>query len=110
MGEDKNIKDMTREELEIEVVHLRTQYIWGLEPEDFAAAGEDMWPEDTVIYSQEEFSNDALRTKLFDNHKNCYFMENWTDDVFCYQRDSFTQEDWNIIATMKERNLIYNSI
>ena len=109
MGEDKNVEEMTREELQLEVLALRTKYIWGLQPEDFAVAviDDDNWSlKNTVIYSHEELSDADLRLKLYKNHKSWFTIGDWAEIVCYYSESSFCEEDWNLIATMKERKLI----
>ena len=105
---DKDVKQMTREELEMEVAYLRNKYIWGLQPEDFAAAvisENDYVSENKVVYT-EEMSDDDLRAKLFNNHHGIFTIENWTEYVRYYAQERFTKEDWNVIETMKQRKLI----
>jgi len=109
MYNEKNVEEMTREELQLEVLSLRTKYIWGLQPEDFAVAVTDDndWPlRNTVIYSAEEFSDADLRLKLYKNHKDWFTVGDWTETVCYYSEEAFSKEDWNLIATMKERKLI----
>lgn len=109
MYNEKNVEEMTREELQLEVLTLRTKYIWGLQPEDFAVAvtDDDDWPlKNVVIYSAEELSDADLRLKLYENHKHWFTIGDWAEIVCYYSESSFCEEDWNLIATMKERKLI----
>ena len=84
------------------------KYIWGLQPEDFAAAvisENDYVSENKVVYT-EEISDDDLRAKLFNNHHGIFTIENWTEYVRYYAQERFTKEDWNVVETMKQRKLI----
>ena len=103
MGEDKNVKDMTREELEMEVAYLRGKYIWGLQPEDFVAAVADDENEQfkkATIYSEEEFSDEELRNKLRENQIGSFFIWEWAEIVDYWAEDGFSEEDWNIVANV----------
>ena len=76
MNDEKNVEEMTREELEQELSYLRTKYIWGIQPEDLAAVACDneSIPPNTGTYSTEEMSDDALRAKLFESQKGKFAM------------------------------------
>ena len=83
------------------------KYIWGLQAEDFAAAVSEKNSEslqDVEVYSEEEFSDDALRETLLNKHKNIFFINDWAEIVRYYAEERFSEEDWRIIATMNQRN------
>lgn len=106
MKNETKVENMTREELEMEVAYLRGKYIWGLQPEDFVAAVTDdknKCFKDAIIYSQEEFSDKELRDKLRENHEKTFFIGEWMEIVSYYAEDGFSQEDWNIVATINKR-------
>lgn len=103
---DKDVKEMTREELEMEVAYLRSKYIWGLQPEDFVAAvadDENKQFKKAVIYSEEEFSDEELRNKLRENQIGSFFIGEWAEIVDYWAKDGFSEEDWNIVATLSHR-------
>lgn len=109
MNESRSVEEMTREELQLEVLALRTKYIWGLQAEDFAVAvTDDNNPalKEAVIYSQNELSDADLRLKLYTNHKSNFSIFTWAEDVCYYAEEAFSKEDWNLVATMKERKLV----
>lgn len=84
------------------------KYIWGLQPEDLAAAtiSDSDYASDGKTVYPEEVTDDELRQKLFANHHGVFSIDNWAEYVRYYAQERFSQEDWNIIETMKKRKMI----
>lgn len=83
MIEKTAIQAMTREELEDEVIRLRTKYVWGLQVEDIASCvqKEDvdkLFEDKGALLSDEQLHNELLHVLV--GHEN-FAIYDWVEYV-----------------------------
>lgn len=83
MIEQTAIQSMTREELENEVIRLRTKYVWGLQVEDIASCirkddVDELFEDKGALLSDEQLHNELLHILV--GHEN-FGIYDWVEDV-----------------------------
>lgn len=100
----KEVKEMTREELEKEVMTLRFENIWGLRAEDFVMTlineEEDIAQEE--IFTEDEMSTERVYQEIYQKIRDeGFYVHDWSEIISYHE---FSPQVLKLLKTLSFRD------